>query len=188
MKHPNYTPDLNSTCSLCLPVGNGVPFYKFVPLHVHEIENIIPLNYIDTFDIWNSGNANDARNKRAFDYLRVRANDILPFFDYKKGIHKSVELTTCTDYVNYAEMCFSTNPDKTTVYADFTTYLSSIQNNGIVYEQLLGGSGILTRTLSLIESSTCPNPVLESFQEVEWISIGQNMLNWCVARNNEGLN
>lgn len=90
--------------------------------------------------------------------------------------------------MNYAEMCFFANPDKTTVYTDFTNYLSSIGNNGIVYEQLLGGSGLLTRTLSLIASSTCPNPVLESYQEAEWNRIGQNMLNWCIARNSEGLN
>lgn len=189
MKHPNYTPAADSTYSLCLPIGNGVPYYKFVPLNVHEIENIIPLNYIDAFDIWINGNPNDQRNKRAFDQLRAFANDLLPYFDYKKGIHKNTDLTTNPFYFAYAERCFSANHDKTTAFADFTTYLSSIGNNGIVYEQLLGGSGILTRTVDLIESPSCPSaPVLEPFQETEWNAIGQNMLNWCIARNNEGLN
>ncbi len=189
MKYPNYTPAADSTYSLCLPIGNGVPYYKFVSLNVHEIENIIPLNYIDTFDIWTSGNANDQHNKRSFDFLRTLANDILPFFDYKKGIHKSTDIITNSDYMTFAEKCFSVNVDKTTANADFTTYLSSVGNNGIVYEQLLSGSGILTRTVALITSDACPTtPVLESFQEVEWMAIGQNMLNWCIARNNEGLN
>ena len=139
MKHPNYTPAADSTYSLCLPVGNGVPYYKFVPLSVHEIENIVPLNYIDSFDIWTSGTSNDQRNKRAFDYLRVLANDLLPYFDYKKGIHKNTDLTTNQDYYNFAEKCFMANQDKTSTYADFSTYLSSIGNNSIVYEQLLSG-------------------------------------------------
>lgn len=188
MKHPNYTPAPDSTYSLCLPVGNGVPYYKFVPLNVHEIENLIPLNYIDAFDIWTTGTANDTRNKRAFDYLRVQANDLLPYFDYKNGIHKTVELTSNADYMNYAERCFWANIDKTSKYANFTSYLSGVTEKGIVYEQLLGGSGILTRTVSLIEASACPVPVLEAFQEADWCVIGQNMLNWCIARNREDLN
>lgn len=188
MKHPNYTQDDNSTYSLCLPVGNGVPYYQFIPLNVHEIENIIPFNYIDTFDVWTTGTANDARNKRAFDFLRAHANDLLPYFDYKKGIHKTTELISNADYMTYAEMCFLANTDKTSVYANFASYLSDIALNDIVYEQLLGGSGILTRTVSLIEATTCPAPVLESFQEADWCIIGQNMLNWCIARYREDLN
>lgn len=189
MKYPNYTPAADSTYSLCLPIGNGVPYYKFIPLNVHEIENIIPLNYIDAFDIWITGSPTDRHNKRAFDHLRFWANDLLPYFDYKKGIHKNTDLTTNQDYFDFAKKCFMANQDKTTAFSDFSTYLSSIGYNGIVYEQLLGGSGILTRTVALIESSTCPSaPMLETFQEAEWNAIGQNMLNWCIARNNEGLN
>lgn len=188
MKYPNYIPDPNSTYSLCLPVGNGVPFYKFVPLSVHEIENIIPLNYIDAFDVWTTGDANDVRNKKAFDFLRAQANDLLPYFDYKKGIHNTTDLTSNTDYHNFAEKCFLANSDKTSAHADFATYLTGIGANDIVYEQLLGGSGILTRTIALIESPTCPAPVLETFQETNWCVIGQNMLNWCIARYREDLN
>lgn len=188
MKYPNYTPAPDSTYSLCLPVGIGVPFYKFVPLNVHEIENIIPLNYIDSFDIWTTGTANDVRNKRAFDFLRSQANDLLPYFDYKKGIHNNIDLTSSPYYLDYAEKCFFANSDKTSVCADFTTYLSGISANGIVYEQLLGGSGILNRTVALIDSPICPSPVLEAFQEADWCVIGQNMLNWCIARYREDFN
>lgn len=188
MKHPNYTPKPDSTYSLCLSVGSGEPFYQFVPLNVHEIENIIPLNYIDTFDVWTSGTANDVSNKRAFDFLRTQANDLLPYFDYKKGIRKTTELTSNPDYMDYAEKCFLTNSDKTSDYANFASYLSCITNNGIVYKHLLGGSGILTRTIALIESATCPAPVLEAFQEADWCVIGQHMLNWCIAKNREDFN
>lgn len=188
VKYPNYTPAPDSTYSLCLTVGKGIPYYKFIPLDVHEIENIIPLNYIDAFDVWTTGKINDVRNKRAFDFLRLHANDILPYFDYKKGIHKSTELTLNADYMDYAEMCFMANSDKTSVYANFTTYLSGIEDNGKVYEHLLGGSGILTRTVSLMDSPVCPDPVLEAFQETDWCVIGQNMLNWCIARNREDVN
>lgn len=188
MKYPNYAPDPNCTYSLCQPIGIGVPFYKFISLNVHEIENLIPLNYIDTFNVWTAGNATDVHNKRAFDFLRMKANELLPYFDYKKGIHKTTDLTSNLDYMHFAEKCFLINPDKTAAYANFNAYLSCLGINGIVYEQLLGGSGILTRTLELIETMTCPIPVLEAFQEAEWNIIGQNMLNWCVARNREVLN
>lgn len=188
MKYPNFTPDLDSTYSLCLSVGSDVAFYKFVSLNVHEIENLIPLNYIDTFDIWTTGNYNDAHNKHAFDFLRTQADSLLPYFDYKKGIRKTTELTENADYMAFAEKCFSVNIDKISAYADFVTYLASIADKGIVYEQLLGGSGILTRTIKLIESSICPAPALEAFQEYDWRIIGQNMLNWCVSRDYEVLN
>lgn len=187
-RYPNDTPKSNSTYSLCLPVGNGVPFYQFVPLNVHEIENIIPLNYIDSLDIWTTGTANDVRNKKAFDFLRTQANDLLPYFDYKKGIHNNSDLTSNSDYLDYAEKCFLSNTDKSSAYVDFATYISGISDNGIVYEQLLSGSGIITRIVSLIESPTCPTPVLEAFQEAEWCIIGQKMLNWCIARYREDLN
>lgn len=187
-KYPNDTPAPDSTYSLCLPVGNGVPYYQFVPLNVHEIENIIPLNYIDAFDVWTTGTATDVRNKRAFDFLRSQANDLLPYFDYKKGIHKTTELTSNADYTDYAEKCFLVNSDKTSAYANFTTYLSGIGDKGIVYEQLLGGSGILNRTVALIDSPSCPAPVLEAYQEADWCVIGQNMLNWCIAKYREDVN
>ena len=188
MRHPNYTPAPDSTYSLCLSVGHGVPYYQLVSLNVHEIENIIPLNYIDSFDVWTTGSANDVRNKRAFDFLRTQANILLPYFDYKNGIHNNTDLTSNTDYLDYAEKCFFANSDKTSAYSDFTSYLSVISTKGIVYEQLLGGSGILTRTVALMDSPTCPAPVLEPFQEADWCVIGQNMLNWCIARNREDLN
>lgn len=35
--------------------------YKILPLDVHEIENLIPLNYIDQFDNWVNGDANDIK-------------------------------------------------------------------------------------------------------------------------------
>lgn len=185
----NDNPKPNSTYSLCLPIGIGVPYYIFIPLNVHEIENLIPLNYLDTFDIWtSSGTPNDRHNKRAFDFLRTQANALLPYFDYKKGIHKTEDLMSDSDYMYFAEMCYNANPDKRASGISFASYLNSIGDNQIVYEQLLGGSGLLTRTIQLIDSRQCPIPILERFQESEWMKIGQKMLNWCISRNSEELN
>ena len=188
IKYPGYVQAPDTTYPLCAAVGAGVVFYKFLPLSVHEIENIIPLNYIDAFDVWTEGTAEDARNKAAFDALRSRADEILPYFDYKKGIHKTTEFTSSADYMDLAEKCFSCNISLKATYPDFTTYLAHIPDKGIVYNQLIGGSGILTRTLDLIKMPTCPAPLLEPFQEYNWKEIGQNMLNWCIARDRESLN
>lgn len=186
IKFPENQPSTNSVN--CRNVGNGNTDYKLIVLNVHEIENIIPLNYIDSFDIWISGKPEDFTNKRAFDYLRSDSESVLPFFDYKKGIRKNKLFRTNLEYQNFAQKCYELNEDKMSREPNFSTFVDSINVDAPIYEPLLNGSGILTRTIRLIENKEMNlSPVLTDYQKVEWKRIGEAMLNWCIARNAESI-
>lgn len=68
----------------------------------------------------------------------------------------------------------------------FDSFISSLRT-AIIYPHLIGGSGVLKRTLELIENNQLADvePFLFDFQKENWVNIGQAMLNWCVARNME---
>lgn len=160
--------------------------YCFLPLSVHEIENLFPLNFIDMFPIWKSGD--DAKNKKAFDYLvRSNAESILPFFDYKKGITKDADFMRHENYQHYAELCYLANTELKESFPNFKSYIDSVDDNGCLYPPLLGGSGLLKRMLDIIHEPDCPSPELLGFQDDLWKKIGQTLLNWCVCRNLEQL-
>lgn len=71
-------------------IRKKITIYKFLPIDVHEIENLIPTNFIDMLNIWNTDACR--QNKEYFDYLKNDAERILPFFDFKKGIRKTNDL------------------------------------------------------------------------------------------------
>jgi hypothetical protein len=182
-RYPGYIPADDSTFKSC-EVLKGL-LYKFSPLLCHEIENIIPLNYIAAFKLWDE--PNNKKNKKNFDYLLKGANDILPYFDYKNGI-KQKDMQN-PQFKKFASHCYVLNDELKKKQPDFDAYLQSLHKESPVYPQLLGGSGILTNTVALIKGNTCPPiPELLDFQEKIWNAIGQNMLNWCIARNEEALN
>jgi hypothetical protein len=184
-KYANYIPAKDSTYNECEPVGKDVEYYNFLPLDVHEIENLIPLNYIDVaFSNYTEDNVNDKKNKEAFDFLRQDAENILPYFDYKNGIRKNDELLNNQDYMTFAKLCYNQNP---TMSKDFETHLQELNRKGQIYPPLIGGTGTIKMTLNLISNNNCPIPVLLDYQKKNWVRIGQNMLNWCVARNKEAI-
>lgn len=188
IRFPGNQPDNNSTCKKCEGIGQSNINYKLIVLDVHEIENIIPLNYIDLFDIWKSGHPQDAVNKRAFDYLKSDSENILPFFDYKKGIRKNELFRTNHDYQNFAQKCYELNEDKMSLESNFSIFVGSINDDDVIYEALLSGSGIITRTIQLIKlKDVSLIPDLTDYQKVEWEKIGVAMLNWCIARNSESI-
>lgn len=185
-RYPNSKPKEDSTFSQCTnKVLTTDIEYKFLPLEVHEIENLVPLNYIDAFDIWNSGFPNDAVHKRAFDCLRSEGEAILPYFDYKKGIKKK-DVLASKEYWSFAEKCYRTNAEKLAADPCFRTYVDKV-SNGEIYPQLLGGTGTIKNTLKLIDSGKAPKPELLTFQRNNWNIIGKAMLDWCIARKSEAL-
>lgn len=190
-KYPNCPPEKNGTYDMCVNLlTNNACDYCFLPLNVHEIENIIPLNYIDLFDNWSQGNANDQRKKRAFDFLcsdKTVAEEILPYFDYKKGIKKDSLFQNNLDYQNFAKKCYEANADKINKNPSFENYVNSLQDKGEIYPNLIGGSGILVNTLELINSKKCPPPILLDFQKNNWESIGKILLSWGIARDTESI-
>lgn len=178
----------NGTYDNCLNFVNSTECeYKLLPLEVHEIENLVPLNYIDSFDIWKDGNANDARKKRAFDFLRNNAEEILPYFDYKKGIKYDNMFRNTYNYKDLAKKCYLANEDMVRKEPDFEGFIAGLKDKDEFYPNLIGGSGILNRSLELINSDSCPQPILLEYQRHNWELIGQNLLDWGIARKAEAI-
>lgn len=187
-KYQQCSIETDSTYGNCINlVHSDVCEYKILPLDVHEIENLIPLNYIDLFDNWENGDANDTRKKRAFDFLRNNAEEILPYFDYKKGIKNDDSLRNNADYQMFAEKCYMTNLDFVNTEPSFQNFINGLPNKAEVYPNLIGGSGTLNGALDMIDNNTCPQPELLEFQRNNWEVIGQNMLDWCIARMPEAI-
>lgn len=187
-KYEGCLPEKDGTYEKCVKNIVAPPsYYKFIAIPVHEIENLIPLNYIDAFDIWSNGKKDDKENKRDFDYLRLDSEHILPYFDYKKGIKKDDMFDNCLEYREFAHRCYNTNLDFMSRNPDFEAFVNSVPSKGKIYPHLLGGSGILNRTIDLINGDNLPEPSLLGFQEKEWNKIGQAMLDWCIAKGPESI-
>ena len=182
-KHTSFLPDNNSTYGKCKGLGKRSPFYKFLPIDVHEIENLIPTNFIDMLNIWNTDACR--QNKEYFDYLKNDAERILPFFDFKKGIRKTNDLKNDIAYYNYAKHCYNQNPRYYEINPDFNSYYEEKNDNEVIYVGLI--NGLLAKVLALLKESGYIEPILYHYQLSNWNMISQHMLNWGIARNNESL-
>ena len=128
--------------------------------------------------------------KRHFDYLSrsEQREEILPYFDYKKGIRKIPEFMSSDDYQRFGELCWTQNPE-INIGQSFREYLDSVPNKGRIYNPL--SESIAADTLGYIKESekkgTLKAPTLLAYQENEWKRIGKEIVNWCCARIPEGL-
>ena len=84
----------------------------------------------------------------------------------------------------FAKLCYNQNPEMS---KDFEIHLQELDIKGQVYPPLIGGTGTMKMTLNLISNNNFPIPVLLDYQKKNWVRIGQNMLDWCVARNKEAI-
>ena len=77
----------------CQRLDNKKSGYRCLIINVHEIENILPLNYIDNLISKDKRYKWDMCQlfKRHFDYLSrsERSEDILPYFDYNNSSLKN---------------------------------------------------------------------------------------------------
>ena len=185
-RFPNCSPKSDGTYGKCKENIKSTDLeYKFLPLHVHEVENLIPLNFIDLFSIW-EGQIIDKNNKKAFDYLRVDAADILPYFDYKNGIKNDKYFFDNPDYYAFAKKCYTMNVEMMANESDFDYYVRNNRTKEI-YPRLLKGTNTILRTLDIIQKDNCPQPILLEYQTKYWNEIGQSMLDWCIARKKEAI-
>ena len=180
-RYPQYVYNIG-TFKKCKKLGRNKVFYKFLPLCVHEIENLLPMNYIDMLDHWQTEAG--AAQKKSFDYLKNDPEKVLPYFDLKKGIIKS-KIIVNRDYYSFAEYCYSLNPDLGDGFLDFGEYVSSKGENDIIYSGLF--NGIMKNVLNILKEPNMPSPVLYNFQFDNWNNIGANMVNWFIARNDESI-
>lgn len=122
-----------------------------------------------------------------FDYLKKEAESILPYFDYKKGIKYNNDFRNIPDLQSIAKKCYELNEQKMAIQPDFNQYVNSLNNKDYIYTELIGGTSTINMTLSLINSGNAPNSVLYKFQEDNWNKLGQEMINWCIARKPEAI-
>ena len=187
-RYPNAPIDPNGTYGKCIGIGVGNVLCEIMPLYVHEVENLIPMNFIDqVFTQWTNGDAEYARKKKAFDYLKKEAESILPYFDYKKGIRYNEDFRNIQELQTFAQKCYEQNDEKMAVQPNFSQFVSTLNDKEYIYTELIGGTGTIKMTISLIDSGNAPNPILYQFQEENWKKIGQEMINWCIAREPEAI-
>lgn len=184
--------DVNKNSKACEKLDKQKCGYRCLVINVHEIENILPLNYIDDLIANNNRYHWDKSKefKRHFDYLSHSKDveSILPFFDYKKGIKKNDEFLGSDDFKRFGELCWSQNPEINNGVT-YNEYVNSVKKNDKIYNQL--SESITADTLEYILSKqklgALATPNLLEYQDCEWNRIGKEIVNWSCARIPEGL-
>lgn len=177
-RYPEQTIAENSTCGKCMRLYPNIPFYRFIVLNVQEVENLVPLSVIDGLS-W-SGDAK--YQKESYDYLTKAKNssELLAYFDIKKGIRYYQSLFKDPKYVDYVEKCCLCHPN-----IEIPKDYSSLKEGSIIYPSLR--KDLLKDSLDLISKKGISSFDLMNYQEKEWTTIAEQMLNWGFCRNIESV-
>lgn len=184
--------EINPKSKACVKIDDHQCGYRCIAINVHEIENILPLNYIDdlinTFPKYRWPMSQ--LQKKHFDYLSLsnEANNILPYFDYKNGIRKTPEYIRDTNYQKYAKLCWQYNPEISKGHT-FEEFVDALPLKGIIYHKLSDSisADVLYYISELKKNGSLNEPALLPYQEVEWCRIGKELVNWGCARIPEGI-
>jgi len=160
---------------------------RCIILDVRELENLIPLNYIDEItkehpDYQQPVNQDYVRH---FNFLRDsnRHQDILPYFDYKEGIRKNINYKGSSEFQAFSKLCWEQNPELSTGLS-YQEYEDSISEGDRMYLPL--ARKIHAHTIDYINkhkvAGTLKDPVLLPFQEAEWKRIGKELATWGYAK------
>ena len=177
-RYPEQTIVENSTCGKCMRLFPNIPIYRFIALNVQEVENLVPLSVIDDLS-WGG----DAKyQKDSYDYLRKATNssELLAFFDIKKGIRYYQSLFMDSKYVDFVKKCCLCHPN-----IEIPKDYSSLKEGTIIYPSLR--KDLLKDSLDLISKKGITSYDLMNFQEKEWATIAEQMLNWGFCRNKESV-
>ena len=170
----------DSTAHKCQSIHVESPISHLYLLEVHELENLVPLNYIVKREI--GGGIERAAAKKHLNFLRKEADDILPYYDFKRGLKISSIISGAVE-LSFAQKCFDCIPESERKAVNIEAY---IQNK--LDDQIFVGFGtsILPNTLDyLAKNNFSEAPVLLDFQRQHWIDIAQKLLDWGIARNTE---
>ena len=177
VKFPGDKPKKDSTCVKCREVNQQQPFYSYLELNVHEIENIIPKNYLFHIENWEQ-NANANKNKESFERI-CEDPDIMRYFDIKEGVLRSQ--SKGDNYYLFGARCYNKNPE----YVNNMTYEEKYESGDQrIYPGL--SDKALKKVLSWLERRTkLTPPILMDFQRENWEMIGALLLDFGIARNSE---
>lgn len=180
-KYPEQPLDPNSTCKKCMRVKSG-PRNLVKELNVQEIENLLPLGYVDLLKY--EGKNGD--RKAMFDALRNQLNSehVLQFFDLKCGLKKYEKYMGIVEFIEFCKKVCGLNPQIMNGKS-FDEYYASKEKEEELYPGLM--QRVLRSTIEIIKTSTLNPPILMGFQENEWKSIGRLMLSFGFARRPEGI-
>lgn len=182
-KYPTQAILPNTTCGKCIGKYVDNVLYKFIHLNVHEAENLVPLEVVDNLH-WSGAGVGF---KQTYDTLRnhPESEDVLAFFDIKKGIKNSPELQSSQAYQDFAELCCSFDPSNA-AHTNFHQYISSLASDVVLFPML--SNNLLKDAVEYMKSHSDDMFQLLEYQKREWIKISKMMLNWGICRNNEAVN
>ena len=72
----------------------------------------------------------------------------------------------------FAKKCYEQNDERMAMQPNSSLFVSTLNNKDYIYTELIGGTGTIDMTLSLIDNENVPEPVLYQFQEDSWNKIG----------------
>lgn len=155
---------------------NGNHLCEYIDIDAHEIENLVPFNYIDSIQ-------QNYHNIQGIIFLKKVLDsdkrEDLKYLDLKKGICKS-KVVDNNDYLNFAlslqEFC------DTPIEAHLITGLPAdkqiVPNVGKIMKPLLDNSELFSTV----------TPELLEYQKEQWNRIGSNFFYWTCSRNFEPIN
>lgn len=183
-KYPTHNPGNKTTYKKCLGIKES-SIYKLLVLNVQEVENLIPIEYINQHQFLGDG----IINKKHFDTLlnNNHTEYILQYLDLKKGIKKK-DVADDANYQTFVSFCYFHNT-LVNQGLSFNEFLLSIEDNDFIQKPLQ--ESILKNVLDEIKEREKLGvnhlPYLMNFQEDEWKKIGQYMLNWGCSIGKESL-
>lgn len=184
MRFPGQPTPSNSTYKKCMSTRKGVRNGVY-PLDVHEVENLLPLNYIDQLQYDDKA----IIRKQHFDMLRNNAYSemVLKYLDLKEGLRKYNQYKDSEDFKSFVK----TVCDMNLAVMDgmsFEDYYDSKNVDELLYPGYLM-KRVLMHTIDLVKCNptTLNEPELLPFQDAEWRRIGQLMVSFCFARRMESI-
>ena len=183
-KYKNQPDDPDSTGYKCSKIK--CPFggiYYFLMLKVHELENLIPLNHLDSLKWEGQG----LKDKNDFMHLcgKAESEQLLPYFDIKEGIKKIDVVKYGADYYAYAKKCCSLHPTLQGGQS-FKDYVDGLlTDDSYVYPRLR--KRIMNDMADKYERKNVAYPLLMVYQFDEWNRIAQLLLDVTCAKNPEAM-
>lgn len=162
------------------------PYSQLLVINVHEIENLLPKDIIDSLD-WP---INKHPNKEAFDelYTNIPDKENLRYVDLKSGYSKHQKFSSDASWVSFANYCCTYNTKlPPNIRNNFQAAFDSMNMGDLIMCGL--SSTLLKDTLAFFEGNPIYDPTnFLHFQLNEWTNIGKALLNTCISRNSETLN
>jgi hypothetical protein len=158
-----------------------------IEIGAHEIENLVPFNYIDEFNQRDIDVAGLYFIKNIFNSDR---REDLKYIDLKKGICTS-KINTDNDYKKFAISLqpFCRETLEANIINDLVRNYNETEKHLRIDKKIVPPVGKIVKSLfDNPEIISTKDPELLEYQRSEWNRIGSNFMYWACARNLEPIN